>query len=225
MRTIATSIFYLLTFAITALADYTNYDGYSPPYNPAYFVYEPDPINIDFSPGTPGWYYIVPSTNTFTGGWTPQPYDLWLQLTNYQVVPHFIFSPGGMVTNYISQITIVYHGVVQGATYTVDTTQDLTNPSAWHSVYSFVADTNNPVETFTYDQSNPMYQTGFFRLYGPPLPRYSETDWQTAFASVLGDSSIQTSFDYGAYSGAVMVAGMFCFTMLRTISDSDHEEL
>jgi hypothetical protein len=168
-----------------------------------------------------------PVTNSYNI-FVPGPYDLWLQITNYQVVHEFsIGLPGSSPPTYnVSKVWLVYHGVVQGANYQVYTSPDLTVPlTNWTLAYSFVANTNNPTINFTYDYYVNSASTGFFILHGPPLPRYTETDWETALRLTESDPMIQTSFNYGLYSGAVMVAGMFCFTMIRTISDSGNEEL
>jgi hypothetical protein len=52
-----------------------------------------------------------------------------------------------------------------------------------------------------------------------------ESNIQYAVVQVISDSSIQDAFNSGLYFAATIVAMLFSFSMIRSITDGSHEDL
>jgi hypothetical protein len=52
-----------------------------------------------------------------------------------------------------------------------------------------------------------------------------ESNIQYAIVQVISDSAIQDAFNQGLYLAATIVALLFAFSMIRSITDGGHEDL
>jgi hypothetical protein len=57
------------------------------------------------------------------------------------------------------------------------------------------------------------------------LKYMDESNIQYAVVQVISDSSIQDAFNSGLYFAATIVAMLFSFSMIRSITDGSHEDL